>query len=639
VGALAWGLINMTQSKNQLKSYQEYKKASVVEPEKKSTPEKSRNDSTSDSKESPAKSDPAPEVAQADPAPEETTKVATDPAPAPPPIQLPPETLQHLARGMELAENGKYERAELEFEKAGKSSPDSPEVFSIWGAALRMQKKFEGANKRFARALELAPEDKEIAFNWGLSRLHEKKADEAIKLFEKVIQLDPDYFLAYNYLGKSYGLKKNFPKEEEQYVRVLKIKPDFAQAHFNLGIVRSLQKNFEGAAPHFQKAIELDKQFEKPFVVQFLTAMGLKNPGKGMKQAKLKPTSKKGEQTAKLDTSKDSSKTKKEEKKSEGSDHKMEGSSGKVVKETTNLKGTIKINDQPAGARTVVYLETKNKLKVPKQTTQQIKIFQKGMQFVPAHSVVMVGSTLTFVNDDVEVHNIFSRSLNNQFNLGAMAAGTGKEIKVTRPGPIILRCNIHKDMLGTVFVVPNGYHTQTNDKGEYSFKDVKSQEYILEVWDPQLYPEEVAKNAKNAVLTGVDQTLDFNIQSASQPGEIHDLIDETDYNKVVDNIEEEMNQAIQAWKNGKKYLSRKRMLVAITKYYDGAGLKGAIAKSFSENRSEKLEGELDVIRKQISGIGSKEKITEDSLKFKAKRVIAQLRNNVRELEHRLKPSE
>ena len=76
---------------------------------------------------------------------------------------------------MGLVEQGKYERAELEFEKAADFSPNSPEVFSIWGVALRMQKKFKGANKRFGRAYELAPEDEEIVFNWGMSSLFEKK--------------------------------------------------------------------------------------------------------------------------------------------------------------------------------------------------------------------------------------------------------------------------------------------------------------------------------------------------------------------------------------------------------------------------------------------------------------------------------
>ncbi len=43
------------------------------------------------------------------------------------------------------------------------------------------------------------------------------------------------------------------------------------------------------------------------------------------------------------------------------------------------------------------------------------------------------------------------------------------------------------------------------------------------------------------------------------------------------------------------------------------------------------------IRKQDSGIGVTEKKTTASLNFKAERVLAQLRNNVKELEHRLNP--
>ena len=61
------------------------------------------------------------------------------------------------------------------------------------------------------------------------------------------------------------------------YKKAIAIQPNFALAHFNLGIVLGIQKKFESAAPHFLKAIELDKQYEKPFVVQMLTALGKYN--------------------------------------------------------------------------------------------------------------------------------------------------------------------------------------------------------------------------------------------------------------------------------------------------------------------------------------------------------------------------
>ena len=110
------------------------------------------------------------------------------------------------------------------------------------------------------------------------------------------------------------------------------------------------------------------------------------------------------------------------------------------------------------------------------------------------------------------------------------------------------------------------------------------------------------------------------------------MVDPTDYTAIVDNIEREMFQAIEDWKNGKKFISRKRMLMAVTKHYAGEGLKGAIAKSFSSKRSILLEQKLDTIRKEISGIGKpKEKITEESLLSQAKFAVSQLRLNVKEL--------
>ena len=116
------------------------------------------------------------------------------------------------------------------------------------------------------------------------------------------------------------------------------------------------------------------------------------------------------------------------------------------------------------------------------------------------------------------------------------------------------------------------------------------------------------------------------------------MVDTVNYNAIVDNIDSELKQAIQDWERGKKYVSRKRALMAITKHYDGGGLKGALAKSFSEKRSQSLEDKLDDIRKIISGIGVESKsATADSLRQKVALAVAQLRNNVQELEARLNP--
>ncbi len=567
----------------------------------------------------------------------ENLEIAQLTNPKKPGTDLPRKTLEHISKGMGLSEQGKYELAELEFEKAAELSPNSPELFAIWGASHRMQKKFEGANKRFSRAHELAPDDEEITFNWGMSLLQEKNAEGAVKRFKQTLELDPKHYMAYNYLGKSYGLTKDYKNESASYKKALEVKEDFAQAHFNLAVVLSLMKQFDEAGPHFVRAIELDKEFDKPFVKQFLVAMGLREAKGKRNDLKVVDKSKKKEEDAKTSSDKEEDKTEHKDshdKKEEGS----EGSDKKIVKPITTINGVVKINGEPVSAPGLVILESKSKLKVPKQETQTLKIFQRGLNFAPQNSVVMVGSTVEFINDDTEVHNIFSKSRNNQFNLGAMASGTSKSISLDQPGPIILRCNLHKDMIGTLFVVPNGYYSKLDENGEYKFDRVKSQEYIMQFWHPRLAPEEVNENMKNAALTGVDHTMDFDIASKSEAGEIHDMVDQTDYNLLVASIEQEMEQAIKDWKAGKKYLSHKRMLKAITYYFAGGGLKGAIAKSFSIKRSDNLEKSLDEVRKIISNRNKEpDEATEAKLRGLAKRAVAQLKNNVQELYARIAP--
>lgn len=568
-------------------------------------------------------------------------KTATSP-PAPKP-SLPRKTLEHIQKGMELTEKREFNAGNIEFEKASLLSPESADLYSIWGAALRMAKKFKGANKRFARAHELAPNDSEITFNWAMSQLEGDIPDDAIRLFKKTIELDPKNLMAYNLLGKSYGRKKMYGQEVAAYKKAVEIEPEFALAHFNLGIVLGIQKKFESAATHFLKAVELDKQYEKPFVIQMLTALGKYDPSAGKPINQPKPVKqpepeKKAEPVVEEAKAAAPIKREKDEKKPEGSSHKMEGS--KKFNETTNVKGKILINGKPPSRNTLVFLETKTKMRAAGQKKgQAITIQQTGLNFQPRHSIIQAGTTVAFSNQDKEVHNVFSKSQGNQFNLGAMASGSFKMIEFKTAGPIVLRCNIHKDMIGTLFVVPNGFYTQPDEKGEYEFKNVKSEGYIMQVWAPMLSPDEVHANIRTADLTGVDQTIDFDIKSASVPGEIHDMTDPADYNAIVDNIEKEIFQAIKDWKNGKKFISRKRMLMAITKHFDGEGLKGAIAKSFSSKRSILLERKLDKIRKEISGYGKKEEpVTEASLRSQAEFAVAALRNNVKELEARIQPT-
>lgn len=63
-----------------------------------------------------------------------------------------------------------------------------------------------------------------------------------------------------------------------------------------------------------------------------------------------------------------------------------------------------------------------------------------------------VGETIVFVNDDPYVHNIFSLSDTQSFDLGTFGKGEVRKLVLTTPGEIEIECAVHPSMKLTVEV-------------------------------------------------------------------------------------------------------------------------------------------------------------------------------------------
>ena len=63
-----------------------------------------------------------------------------------------------------------------------------------------------------------------------------------------------------------------------------------------------------------------------------------------------------------------------------------------------------------------------------------------------------VGETIVFVNDDPFVHNIFSMSDPQSFDLGAFGKGESRKLTLKSPGRIEVGCAIHPEMKLTIEV-------------------------------------------------------------------------------------------------------------------------------------------------------------------------------------------
>ncbi|MGB0744278.1 MAG: carboxypeptidase regulatory-like domain-containing protein [Opitutales bacterium] len=136
----------------------------------------------------------------------------------------------------------------------------------------------------------------------------------------------------------------------------------------------------------------------------------------------------------------------------------------------------------PAPFLGVVYL-TKEGLTAGAAPEAPLVMAQRGLQFYPAVLPVSVGSKVAFPNEDNTYHNVFSYSPEKRFDLGRYAKGEGPPIVIfDKAGEVRIFCEVHEHMRAIVLVLDTPYYITTDEKGNFTLKDVPPGEYTLNVW-------------------------------------------------------------------------------------------------------------------------------------------------------------
>ena len=73
-------------------------------------------------------------------------------------------------------------------------------------------------------------------------------------------------------------------------------------------------------------------------------------------------------------------------------------------------------------------------------------VTQSGKAFSTAALKAKVGDTVSFRNEDPFVHNIFSLSDVQSFDLGTFAKGESRQVKLAKPGKLEVECAVHPEM-------------------------------------------------------------------------------------------------------------------------------------------------------------------------------------------------
>jgi plastocyanin len=116
----------------------------------------------------------------------------------------------------------------------------------------------------------------------------------------------------------------------------------------------------------------------------------------------------------------------------------------------------------------------------------EVEIAQRGRRFVPAVTVVPVGTKVQFPNQDTVRHHLYSFSPAKRFELKLYVGRPENPVEFDRAGVVVLGCNIHDTMVGWVIVSDTPWYAKTQATGRATLADVPPGHYVLRSWHPDL---------------------------------------------------------------------------------------------------------------------------------------------------------
>lgn len=135
----------------------------------------------------------------------------------------------------------------------------------------------------------------------------------------------------------------------------------------------------------------------------------------------------------------------------------------------------------------VVYFKPRTPVDVrPLAPVPEIDMRRK--EFVPRVVAVTVGTTVRFPNSDPILHNVFSVSGENAFDLGLYPEGAGKTATFRSPGLVRVFCNVHHDMVAYVLVLDTPYFASPAADGSFVLAGLPETAGQLVVWHERTVP-------------------------------------------------------------------------------------------------------------------------------------------------------
>jgi plastocyanin len=132
----------------------------------------------------------------------------------------------------------------------------------------------------------------------------------------------------------------------------------------------------------------------------------------------------------------------------------------------------------------------------PATVPTRIEVRQKNLRFVPRLSVVPVGTTVSFTNEDEFDHHVRGSGDGTDFEFmipaasesavkpKASARGKPATAVLRHPGIVLLSCHLHASMRGHILVADTPHHGLTDQTGVILFTGLPEGQAAISAWHP-----------------------------------------------------------------------------------------------------------------------------------------------------------
>ena len=178
----------------------------------------------------------------------------------------------HILKGIEYSNQGKYEQAISELQKGIEIDPQHADAHYNLGLIYHTQGKLDDAITKYRKTIELDPnyqfttlDGEQFNSHYGLARVYSEKneLEAAIKSLQKAIDLDESYIDWSKTDGNLNNIRQTPEYQQlitnaQQTVKIVEADPNDSQAHFRQGMVHLEKGRLNDAIISLEKVIAIN---------------------------------------------------------------------------------------------------------------------------------------------------------------------------------------------------------------------------------------------------------------------------------------------------------------------------------------------------------------------------------------------